>query len=90
MCRGDLWEAFANDLLHPTLDTVTFIWGQKEKHGELFFRFPIVLGTIGCRFAWKIDGYLPGDGVKFAQKMAPNGLRENQKLQRNMSVTPTR
>ena len=41
---------------------------------------------FGCRFARQIDGELLEYGVKFAQKMAPNGLRENRKLQINMSV----
>ena len=44
---------------------------------------------FGLRFAPKIDGDLLEYGVKFAQNMAPNGLRENRELQISMSVSNT-
>ena len=37
--------------------------------------FSSKLTPVDCRFDREIDGDLPENGVKFAQKMAPNGLR---------------
>ena len=57
-----------------------------KKIGPPFFPFLAVFGPVELRFAQEIDGELLEYGVKFAQKMAPNGLRENRKLQINMPV----
>ena len=62
-----------------------FIWPPNIFWRGCFVVFSLFSDQFGCRFARKIDGGLLGYGVKIAQKMAPNGLRENRKLQITMS-----
>ena len=62
---------------------------QKNTWIVVFVLFSTFLGQFGCRLARKIDRDLLGYGVTFAQKMSPNGLRENWKLPINMSVKKT-
>ena len=55
-----------------------FIWPPFFFDG--LFVFSQFSGQSGYRYIRKIDGALLGYGVELAQKMAPNGLRENRKL----------
>ena len=48
--------------------------------------FSSKLAPVDCKTDRKIDGELLEYGVKFPQKMAANGLRENRKLLINMPV----
>ena len=56
-----------------------FIINLREGSGGLGGVFSSKLAPVDCKTDREIDGDLPEYDVKVPQKMAPNGLRENQK-----------